>query len=77
MMRSPVPRSALKSWTVDWPCASTSRLLRPLSMAELSDGTLRFLLLAAALHTPRPPPLLVLNEPETSLHPTCCRRWRG
>lgn len=44
-------------------------LLRPLSMAELSDGTLRFLLLAAALHTPRPPPLLVLNEPETSLHP--------
>ncbi|WMJ68465.1 AAA family ATPase [Stenotrophomonas sp. 24(2023)] len=44
-------------------------LLRPLSMAEVSDGTLRFLLLAAALHTPRPPPLLVLNEPETSLHP--------
>lgn len=44
-------------------------LLRSLSMAELSDGTLRFLLLAAALHTPRPPPLLVLNEPETSLHP--------
>lgn len=44
-------------------------LLRPLSMAELSDGTLRFLLLAAALHTPRPPPLLVLNEPESSLHP--------
>ncbi|HIE5650892.1 TPA: AAA family ATPase [Stenotrophomonas maltophilia] len=44
-------------------------LLRPLSMAELSDGTLRFLLLAAALHTPRPPPLMVLNEPETSLHP--------
>lgn len=44
-------------------------LLRPLSMGELSDGTLRFLLLAAALHTPRPPPLLVLNEPETSLHP--------
>jgi len=40
-----------------------------LSMAELSAGTLRFLLLAAALHTPRPPPLLVLNEPETSLHP--------
>ncbi len=44
-------------------------LLRPLAMSELSDGTLRFLLLATALHTPRPPPLLVLNEPETSLHP--------
>ena len=44
-------------------------LLRPLRAAELSDGTLRYLLLAAALLTPRPPELLVLNEPETSLHP--------
>ena len=44
-------------------------LLRPMSQAELSDGTLRYLLLAAALLTPRPPELLVLNEPETSLHP--------
>lgn len=44
-------------------------LLRPLEAAELSDGTLRFLMLAAALHTPRPPELLVLNEPESSLHP--------
>ena len=44
-------------------------LLRPLSTAELSDGTLRYLLLVAALTTPRPPSLMVLNEPETSLHP--------
>lgn len=44
-------------------------LLRPLSAGELSDGTLRFLLWAAALLTPRPPELMVLNEPETSLHP--------
>ena len=44
-------------------------LHRDLSAAELSDGTLRFLLWAAALMTPRPPPLMVLNEPETSLHP--------
>jgi predicted ATPase len=44
-------------------------LLRPLSGAELSDGTLRYLLWVAALLTPRPPALLVLNEPETSLHP--------
>ncbi|MFY9510909.1 MAG: AAA family ATPase, partial [Rubrivivax sp.] len=44
-------------------------LLRPLRAAELSDGTLRYLLWVAALLTPRPPPLLVLNEPETSLHP--------
>ncbi len=44
-------------------------LLRPLSGLELSDGTLRYLLWVAALLTPRPPPLMVLNEPETSLHP--------
>ena len=43
-------------------------LLRPLKAAELSDGTLRYLLWVAALLTPRPPGLLVLNEPETSLH---------
>jgi predicted ATPase len=45
-------------------------LLRPLKAAELSDGTLRYLLWVAALLTPRPPGLLVLNEPETSLHPS-------
>jgi predicted ATPase len=44
-------------------------LLRPLGAAELSDGTLRYLLWAAALLSPRPAGLLVLNEPETSLHP--------
>lgn len=44
-------------------------LLRPLTGSELSDGTLRYLLWVAALLTPRPPPLIVLNEPETSLHP--------
>ncbi len=44
-------------------------LLRALSAHELSDGTLRYLLLAAALLSPRPPGLMVLNEPETSLHP--------
>jgi predicted ATPase len=42
---------------------------RPLEATELSDGTLRYLCLAAALLTPRPPELLALNEPETSLHP--------
>ena len=43
-------------------------LLRPLEAAELSDGTLRYLCLVAALLSPRTPPFLALNEPETSLH---------
>ncbi|MFI5000024.1 MAG: AAA family ATPase [Reyranellales bacterium] len=48
-------------------------LLRPLRTAELSDGTLRYLLLVAALLSPRPPSLMILNEPETSLHPDLLR----
>ncbi len=48
-------------------------MLRPLRAAELSDGTLRFLLWAAALLSTAPPSLMVLNEPETSLHPDLVR----
>ena len=42
---------------------------RPFTAAELSDGTLRYLCLMAALFSPRPPSVLALNEPETHLHP--------
>ncbi len=45
------------------------KLKRSFQASELSDGTLRFFCLCAALFTEKPPPLLVLNEPETSLHP--------
>ena len=45
-------------------------MLRPMRSAELSDGTLRYLLWLAALLTPIPPRLMALNEPETSLHPS-------
>lgn len=44
-------------------------LLRPLEAGELSDGTLRYLIWAAALLSTRPATFLALNEPETSLHP--------
>lgn len=49
-------------------CLQSPDLKRRMNAAELSDGTLRFFCLAAALLTPKPPPLLVLNEPEASLH---------
>ena len=42
---------------------------RPLVARELSDGTLKFLCLAASLLSPRPTTLIALNEPESSLHP--------
>jgi predicted ATPase len=42
---------------------------RVFEMAELSDGTLRYLALAGALLGYRLPAFIALNEPETSLHP--------
>ncbi|PEQ10204.1 ATP-binding protein [Novosphingobium sp. PC22D] len=45
-------------------------LLRPFEAKELSDGTLRYLLLVTALLSPRPPEIMILNEPEASLHPS-------
>ena len=66
------PRSAIEVLNVEGRFEISMHqhgLLRPLKAAELSDGTLRYLLWIAALLTPRPPNLLVLNEPETSLHP--------
>jgi predicted ATPase len=40
------------------------------SVADLSDGTLRFLLLLTILATPDPPPLIAIDEPESGLHPS-------
>lgn len=47
----------------------TPGVFRDLSVLELSDGTLQYFCLLAALLSPRPAPFLVLNEPETSIHP--------
>jgi predicted ATPase len=41
----------------------------PISAARISDGTLRFLAILAALLAPKPPPLLCLEEPELGMHP--------
>ena len=45
-------------------------LQREQSAADLSDGTLRFLFLLAALGNPDPPPVIAIDEPETGLHPS-------
>lgn len=42
---------------------------RPFGASELSDGTLQFVALLAALFAYRLPPFIALNEPEASLHP--------
>ena len=46
---------------------------RPLPARRLSDGTLRFLALAAILLQPNPPPLICLEEPELGMHPDMIR----
>lgn len=45
-------------------------ILRPIDPRELSDGTLKFLCLAAICYGAHPPPLIAFNEPETSLNPS-------
>jgi len=40
---------------------------------SLSDGTLRFICLATLLLQPRPPALILLDEPELGLHPFAIR----
>jgi predicted ATPase len=41
----------------------------PIPGTRLSDGTIRFVALLAALLAPSPPPLLCIEEPELGLHP--------
>jgi predicted ATPase len=49
----------------------------PLPAKRLSDGTLRFLALAAILLQPAPPPLICLEEPELGMHPDMIRIVAG
>ncbi len=44
-------------------------LVEMLSAIRMSDGTLKFLSLLAALFHPSPPPLICIEEPEVGLHP--------
>jgi len=44
-------------------------LVEMLSGIRMSDGTLKFLSLLAALFHPKPPPLMCIEEPEIGLHP--------
>ena len=41
----------------------------PVPATRLSDGTMRFLAMAALLVMPAPPPLICIEEPELGLHP--------
>ncbi len=46
-----------------------SDMLMKFQPHHISDGTLRFMCLATALLQPKPPQLLIVDEPELGLHP--------
>jgi predicted ATPase len=48
---------------------SEAGLKGKISAARMSDGTLKFLALMAALFHPKAPPLMCIEEPELGLHP--------
>ena len=50
---------------------------RPFYLDEMSDGTVRMLCWATVLLSPIPPSLIVIDEPEASLHPAWLRVLAG
>jgi predicted ATPase len=50
---------------------------KPVDQGELSEGTLRFLWLMAVLTSPNRPQIILLDEPEVSLHPELLMHLAG
>jgi len=59
-------RSGRLSLTVEW---YFDGMKEPFYLDEMSDGTVRMLCWAVILHSPVPPSLLVIDEPEMGIHP--------
>lgn len=64
------PRFKNGAWIVQ---LEEEGLLDAIPSQRISDGTLKFLCLAALLLDPQPPPLICLEEPEVGLHPDAMR----
>ena len=54
------------SLTVEW---HVDGCAEPFFLSDLSDGTVRMLCWAVILHSPIPPRLVVIDEPELGIHP--------
>jgi predicted ATPase len=50
---------------------------RYFNAAHLSDGTIRFIALAALLLQPEPPDVIIIDEPELGLHPVAINKLSG
>lgn len=67
------PGAELRAWAENGRCEfelQQADVPRPFKAHELSDGTLKYICLLAVFMGYRLPPFIVLNEPETSLHPS-------
>ncbi len=62
----PIETGAGPRMQIRWRQADIEEVLPP---GLLSDGTVRFICLAAALLQPEPPATMVIDEPELGLHP--------
>ncbi len=67
LLQEALPESSLVIEHINFSLAHQG-LMRPTEPRELSDGTLKFLCLAAACYHPHPPQLMFFNEPEASLN---------
>jgi len=72
-LRDAFPGATLETVIADGRASFQLRLPdidRPLSAREMSEGTLQYICLLAALMAYRKPALIAINEPESSLHET-------
>lgn len=63
-----------RTLTLEWFLGNSAR---PFFLDEMSDGTVRMLCWAAVLLSPKPPSLVVLDEPEAGIHPAWLRVLAG
>jgi predicted ATPase len=66
----PKKYGAAEKVSLTWKTKGTDYPMQPY---QLSDGSIRFICLAAALLQPNPPAAIIIDEPELGLHPEAIR----
>ena len=69
--------SKLNSQNIELRWTDVGDPLSSFSAFQLSDGTLRFIALAALLMQPNPPKTIIIDEPELGLHPFAINKLAG
>ncbi len=69
--------SKLNQEEIELRWVDTGDLSSNFSAYQLSDGTLRFIALATLLMHPKPPSVVIIDEPELGLHPFAISKLAG